>query len=130
MDKIGVALIGCGYWGKNHLRTLASIPEIKLKYVQDIGNPELIAAWASRPYPFPAKEHTLSFNASAAVAQLAEQRFCKPQVMGSSPFVGSLRRAFGGSLGGVAEWLMAPVCKIGTRKRFTGSNPVPTTLPT
>src|SRR3989338_6569253 len=39
MDKIGVALIGCGYWGKNHLRTLLSIPEINLKYVHDIGTP-------------------------------------------------------------------------------------------
>src|SRR6185295_8490543 len=29
--------------------------------------------------------------------------------------------------GGVAEWLMATVCKTVRRKTYTGSNPVPTT---
>lgn len=29
------------------------------------------------------------FRISASVAQLAEQRFCKPQVVGSSPSAGS-----------------------------------------
>ncbi len=56
----------------------------------------------------------------ADVAQLAEQRFCKPQVAGSSPIVGSVP-------GGVAEWLMAPVCKTGSLTGFAGSNPAPTT---
>src|ERR671933_546744 len=69
--------------------------------------------------------HTISFGAtmdapSADVAQLAEQRFCKPQVAGSSPIVGSVP-------GGVAERLMAPDCKSGSRKGFAGSNPAPTT---
>src|SRR4051812_29486429 len=56
----------------------------------------------------------------ADVAQLAEQRFCKPQVAGSSPIVGSVP-------GGVAEWLMAPDCKSGSLTGFAGSNPAPTT---
>jgi hypothetical protein len=34
----------------------------------------------------------LPFRVAADVAQLAEQRFCKPQVPGSSPVVGSIDR--------------------------------------
>ncbi len=30
---IKVALVGCGYWGKNYLRTLEQIPELKLAWV-------------------------------------------------------------------------------------------------
>src|ERR1044072_2762882 len=65
---------------------------------------------------------------SADVAQPAEQRFCKPQVEGSSPSVSSSvagqqnrlskPRSPGGVpcprlrvTGGVAEWLMAADCK-------------------
>ena len=60
----------------------------------------------------------------ADVAQPVEQRFCKPQVAGSIPVVGSSHFL----IGGVAEWLMAPVCKIVLRTGYAGSNPAPTTI--
>jgi len=41
MDKINLALIGCGYWGKNHLKTMQGIGEIELKYVVDAQMPKV-----------------------------------------------------------------------------------------
>lgn len=35
MEKVNLALIGCGYWGKNHLRTLNEIDAAELSYVCD-----------------------------------------------------------------------------------------------
>jgi len=35
MEKTNVALIGCGYWGKNHLKTIQEIDEAQLLYVCD-----------------------------------------------------------------------------------------------
>jgi predicted dehydrogenase len=32
---LNIALIGLGYWGRNHLRTLQNIEGIKLSYVCD-----------------------------------------------------------------------------------------------
>ena len=31
-----VALIGCGYWGKNYIRSIETISDLKLEYIQDI----------------------------------------------------------------------------------------------
>lgn len=36
MNKIKVGLVGCGYWGKNHLRILKEMDDIDLIYVSDI----------------------------------------------------------------------------------------------
>ncbi|MEM0104573.1 MAG: Gfo/Idh/MocA family oxidoreductase [Candidatus Methanomethylicia archaeon] len=36
MDKIGVAVIGCGAWGRNHLRVLSENPRAKLIAAADI----------------------------------------------------------------------------------------------
>ncbi len=44
----------------------------------------------------------------AGVAQLAEQRFCKPRVVGSSPTIGSTAL-----FGGMPEWPKGPGCKLG-----------------
>ncbi|MCX8169171.1 MAG: Gfo/Idh/MocA family oxidoreductase [Candidatus Methanomethylicia archaeon] len=41
MDKVGVAVIGCGAWGRNHLRVLSEIPRAKLIAASDI-NPEVL----------------------------------------------------------------------------------------
>lgn len=35
MAKKNIALIGCGYWGRNHLRTLSSMKNVNLSYVCD-----------------------------------------------------------------------------------------------
>ncbi len=39
MDRIKVGLIGCGYWGKNHLRTLNEMEGVDLAYVADVSKP-------------------------------------------------------------------------------------------
>ena len=39
MLKVG--LIGCGYWGKNYVRTIENIPELQLKYVYDASQPSI-----------------------------------------------------------------------------------------
>lgn len=39
MIKLG--LIGCGYWGKNYVKTLENIPYAKLKYVYDRAQPSI-----------------------------------------------------------------------------------------
>lgn len=63
----------------------------------------------------------------ADVAQLAEQGFCKPQVAGSSPIVGSsMVFALYDVRGGMPEWLKGADCK-SVAKGYVGSNP---TLPT
>ena len=69
------------------------------------------------------KVRVLSANGdgSGRRSSTVEQRFCKPQVAGSIPVVGSSIH------GGMAEWLMAPVCKIGPLTGYAGSNPAPTT---
>src|SRR3989338_1339832 len=36
-----VVLIGCGYWGKNYVRTIENIPELQLKYVYDAAQPSI-----------------------------------------------------------------------------------------
>jgi hypothetical protein len=33
--RVGVAIVGAGGWGKNHVRNFASIPEADLRYVCD-----------------------------------------------------------------------------------------------
>lgn len=40
MEKIRVGLIGCGYWGKNHLRTLGEREDVDLAYVCDSALPK------------------------------------------------------------------------------------------
>jgi predicted dehydrogenase len=35
------ALIGCGYWGKNYVRTMSNIPGMTLKYVVDLNTPKI-----------------------------------------------------------------------------------------
>jgi len=39
---VNVGLIGCGYWGKNYVNTIRNIPELKLKYIQDLKKPDFI----------------------------------------------------------------------------------------
>ena len=41
MDKLNLGLIGCGYWGKNHLRTLKNMGGVGLSYVCDCGTPSV-----------------------------------------------------------------------------------------
>ena len=38
MEKVGIALIGCGYWGKNYFKTLRDIEGIELKWICDNQN--------------------------------------------------------------------------------------------
>ncbi len=38
-----VALIGCGYWGANYVNTLAEMPNIRLKYLCDIKEPQKVS---------------------------------------------------------------------------------------
>lgn len=41
MEKAEFALIGCGYWGKNYVKTIENLPEMNLKYVYDIAQPSI-----------------------------------------------------------------------------------------
>lgn len=36
-----LALIGCGYWGKNYVKTLGNIPDLRLKYIYDKAQPSI-----------------------------------------------------------------------------------------
>ncbi len=36
MERVNLALIGCGYWGKNYLSTISNNLDINLKYVVDL----------------------------------------------------------------------------------------------
>lgn len=36
MEKIGVAVIGAGFWGKNHIRVLSELPNVNLKAICDV----------------------------------------------------------------------------------------------
>lgn len=38
---INLGLIGCGYWGKNYVSTIVNIPELNLKYVNDLKPPNV-----------------------------------------------------------------------------------------
>jgi len=46
MNKLGVAVIGIGFWGKNHVRVFSELPETELKAVCDVNREraEAIAA--------------------------------------------------------------------------------------
>ena len=39
MEKIGIALIGCGYWGNNYFETLKKMSSVAIKYVCDMKKP-------------------------------------------------------------------------------------------
>ena len=39
---VNLALIGCGYWGKNYVNTLKDVSWAKLKYVYDIAQPSIV----------------------------------------------------------------------------------------
>jgi len=36
MEELGVAVIGAGFWGKNHVRVLSELSNVKLKAVCDV----------------------------------------------------------------------------------------------
>lgn len=38
---VKLALLGCGYWGKNYVKTIENIPNIELKYVYDANQPSI-----------------------------------------------------------------------------------------
>lgn len=38
---INLGLIGCGYWGKNYVSTIRDIPELNLKYINDLKPPNI-----------------------------------------------------------------------------------------
>ena len=38
---VKLALIGCGYWGKNYVRAIENMPNIQLKYVYDVAEPSI-----------------------------------------------------------------------------------------
>jgi predicted dehydrogenase len=41
MDKINIAIIGCGYWGPNFIRNFSKIKGVVVKYVCDLSNDRL-----------------------------------------------------------------------------------------
>ena len=47
MNKLGVAVIGIGFWGRNHVRVFSELPGTELKAVCDV-NKERVAAIASQ----------------------------------------------------------------------------------
>ena len=47
MNKLGVAVIGIGFWGKNHVRVFTELPETELKAVCDV-NKERVTAIANQ----------------------------------------------------------------------------------
>lgn len=40
-----LALIGCGYWGKNYIKSIENISDLNLKYIQDINKPASIPGY-------------------------------------------------------------------------------------
>lgn len=36
MKKLGVAVIGIGFWGRNHVRVFSELPQTELKAVCDV----------------------------------------------------------------------------------------------
>lgn len=46
---IGIAVVGAGAWGKNHIRVLSEIPEVNLKYICDKDYSKLSALQKSYP---------------------------------------------------------------------------------
>ena len=47
MSKLGVAVIGIGFWGRNHVRVFSELPETELKAVCDV-NKERVTAIANQ----------------------------------------------------------------------------------
>lgn len=47
MNKLGVAVIGIGFWGRNHVRVFSELPETELKAVCDV-NKERVTAIANQ----------------------------------------------------------------------------------
>jgi UDP-N-acetylglucosamine 3-dehydrogenase len=47
MNKLGVAVIGIGFWGRNHVRVFSELPETELKAVCDV-NKERVTAVANQ----------------------------------------------------------------------------------
>jgi UDP-N-acetylglucosamine 3-dehydrogenase len=47
MNKLGVAVIGIGFWGRNHVRVFSELPQTELKAVCDV-NKERVAALANQ----------------------------------------------------------------------------------
>lgn len=41
MEKVVLALVGCGYWGKNYVNTIKNMQTIQLKYIIDITKPSI-----------------------------------------------------------------------------------------
>ncbi len=41
MPKINVALVGCGYWGKNYVKTFADLDKTRLEYIVDSKTPKI-----------------------------------------------------------------------------------------
>ncbi len=36
-----LALIGCGYWGRNYVNTIRGLPDLELKYLCEISRPKI-----------------------------------------------------------------------------------------
>ena len=46
---IGIAVVGAGAWGKNHIRVFSDIPDVQLKYICDSDPQKLLALQKSYP---------------------------------------------------------------------------------
>lgn len=49
----GIAVVGAGAWGKNHIRVFSEIPKVKLKYICDSDSSKLSTLQASYPQSTP-----------------------------------------------------------------------------
>ena len=46
---VGVAVVGAGAWGKNHIRVFSEIPNVRLKYICDQDSSKLESMQKSFP---------------------------------------------------------------------------------
>jgi len=53
---VGIAVVGAGAWGKNHIRVFSEIPKVRLKYICDADSSKLLAIQKSYPQSIPVEE--------------------------------------------------------------------------
>ena len=129
------------YWGKPYfMLSIAVLPdepiEVATKVARNLKNNRITVKWTSAGNfsHFVLRGRWIwlylpVFQNFASVAQLGEQRFCKPQVVGSNPSAGFQYRSkvfLINDLGGIPKRSNGTDCK-SVGYAFAGSNPAPPT---
>ncbi|MEM2123617.1 MAG: Gfo/Idh/MocA family oxidoreductase [Candidatus Bathyarchaeia archaeon] len=59
MDELGVAVIGVGFWGRNHVRVLSELPNVRLKAVCDMDQERAAELGVAYRIPYYTRLHML-----------------------------------------------------------------------